>query len=180
MRTIQLGNRRVTMTGSALTPFFYRKEFGRSLTLDAALISVIEKADKADDLDDVAILCVLQIAWAMEKTTRLGRLIDFKSWLATLGEQVDLKTPLTSIKEEVAGATQYVAPDYKQDQEQEESVYSYELSLIVIAKKLGFSFSEINALSLQDLMDIVDIWTNSGKDAPKKATQKDIDAFYGM
>lgn len=180
MRTIQLGNRRVAMTGSALTPFFYQKEFGRSLTLDAALIAVLVETDKVNEIDDLAILSVLRMAWAMEKTTKLGRLIDFESWLVTLGEEVDLLTSLAAITKEVAGATNYVAPDYKQEQEQEGSPYSYELSLIVIAKKLGFSFSEINALSLQDLMDIVDIWSDSGKDAPKKATQKDIDAFYGM
>lgn len=179
MRTIRLGDRQVEMTGSALTPFFYAQEFGRPLTLDSAFLASIETPEQVAELDDVFIITILRIVWAMEKTTELGRLTDFQSWLVTLGEQVDLLTPLDQIKAEVLGATAYVASDTSTDKGQS-SQYSYELSLIVIAKKIGFSFQELNALSLQDLMDVVDIWTDAKADAPRKATQEDIDNFYSM
>lgn len=57
----------------------------------------------------------------------------------------------------------------------------YEVSLLVIAKRVGLTFSELNLMTLQELFDFVDIWMgDGGDDSPQEATQADIDAFFRM
>ena len=59
-------------------------------------------------------------------------------------------------------------------------VENEEISLLVVAKRLGLSFEELNMMTLQDLVDFVDIWTDKGDNqtTDREASQLDIDAFY--
>lgn len=49
--------------------------------------------------------------------------------------------------------------------------------VLVSAKKMGLSLSELREFTMQDLMDFVDIWTD-GAGASREAGQDDIDFFY--
>lgn len=84
MRTIKLGGREIQITGSPLTPLYYKREFGSTLSGD--LIKTQAEAGDATKFDDVAIL---QMIWAMEKTTEGGKLDDFETWLGKI-EWLDL------------------------------------------------------------------------------------------
>ena len=58
------------------------------------------------------------------------------------------------------------------------SNFNSEISLLYMAKKIGLSFDELNQLTLQDLYDLVDMWIGEEDNAPREATQEDIDRFY--
>jgi len=47
-----------------------------------------------------------------------------------------------------------------------------------MGKRAGLSFTEMNELRIQDLLDYVRAYTGQKDDAPRMATQADIDAFY--
>jgi len=54
--------------------------------------------------------------------------------------------------------------------------------IVVIAKRMGFSFDELNELSVQALVDIANVYKGEDKNAPPKmrrATQVEIDNFLG-
>lgn len=56
-----------------------------------------------------------------------------------------------------------------------------EVSLLIIAKKVGLSLEELNMLTLQELIDFADMFTgNTEEDEEKEVTQEDIDNFYSM
>ena len=52
-----------------------------------------------------------------------------------------------------------------------------DLELLVIAKRTGLSFAELNELRVQDLLAYSNLYTNNEttSDAPRMATQRDID-----
>lgn len=54
-----------------------------------------------------------------------------------------------------------------------------DVDLLAIGKKVGLSFGEMNELRVVDLLDLARSYTGSKQDAPRDATQHDIDAFYG-
>lgn len=58
--------------------------------------------------------------------------------------------------------------------------FNFEISLLVMAKKMGLSFDELNYMSLQDFMDFADMWSGNqeGEEVVLEATQEDIDRFY--
>ena len=57
-----------------------------------------------------------------------------------------------------------------------------DLELLVIGKRVGLSFDEINELTVNDLLKYVNIYVDmeTGKPKPRRraATQADIDAFF--
>jgi hypothetical protein len=53
------------------------------------------------------------------------------------------------------------------------------LGILVTAKRIGFSFSELNLLSLEDYVSFCEMWTGEDEDAPRRATQADIDTMLG-
>lgn len=58
--------------------------------------------------------------------------------------------------------------------------FNFEVSLLVIAKKLGLTFEELNLMTLQDFIDYVDLWTDEHEETECMATQEDIDSFYSL
>lgn len=50
-----------------------------------------------------------------------------------------------------------------------------------MARLMGLSLIELNAMSYQDFMDFAAMWGSQGddEDAPRAATQADIDRFMG-
>lgn len=68
----------------------------------------------------------------------------------------------------------------KQSQSKKQSDDNFEISLLVIAKRVGLSFEEINMMTLQELFDFVDLWAGGNSDGPVEATQADIDKFFSM
>lgn len=71
----------------------------------------------------------------------------------------------------------------KKSQSQRKSdLENYETSLLVIAKRVGLSFDELNQMTLDEFFDYVDIWVggDTSESGPKQATQSDIDAFFRM
>lgn len=55
--------------------------------------------------------------------------------------------------------------------------FNYEVSLLVMAKRMGLSFDELNEMTLQDFMDFIEIWIGDNEEE-YEATQADIDRFY--
>lgn len=55
--------------------------------------------------------------------------------------------------------------------------FNYEVSLLVMAKRMGLSFDELNMMTLQDFMDFAEMWTGE-YETEYEATQADIDRFY--
>lgn len=85
MKTIKLGNREINIEGSALTPYFHKKEFKESMSSHLVNLYLVATGDKRN-LDEMA---VLQLAWAMEKTANVGTnntIKGFESWLGELGK----------------------------------------------------------------------------------------------
>lgn len=56
----------------------------------------------------------------------------------------------------------------------------YEIDLLAIAKGVRLSFAELNELRVVDLIDFAEVFFTVEDDAPREATQEDIDAFYRM
>lgn len=55
----------------------------------------------------------------------------------------------------------------------------YELGVLVGAKRMGLSFQELNMFSLSDFIQFSNMWVGDDEDAPRPATQADIDRFMG-
>ncbi|UYL93822.1 hypothetical protein NIIg97_gp14 [Geobacillus phage vB_GthS_NIIg9.7] len=72
------------------------------------------------------------------------------------------------------------------EQQNDDEVYEPperpDLELLVIGKRAGLSFDEINELTVNDLLKYVNIYVDmeTGKQKPRRraATQADIDAFF--
>lgn len=100
MKTIKLGNREITIVGSPMTPYFYKKEFNQSFSGD--LLKMQELQFDQSSLDDINLL---QMVWAMEKTAKMGKdMKDFENWLAEF-EFIDLSEVITDVIEEAMNAT---------------------------------------------------------------------------
>ena len=54
----------------------------------------------------------------------------------------------------------------------------FDLELIAIGKRSGFSLAELNEFRVRDLLAYVDLITGADKGKPRQANQEDIDAFY--
>ena len=81
MRTIKLGNREINIEGSAMTPYFYKKEFKQSFSGDLIKLQLLEIDNSL--IDDIN---VLQMIWAMEKTSDTTKpMKGFETWLSELG-----------------------------------------------------------------------------------------------
>ncbi len=78
----------------------------------------------------------------------------------------------------------FVRPRKNRKKNQRKSdLENYEVSLLVIAKRVGLSFDELNQMTLDEFFDYVDTWVGDNDDksaAPRQATQADIDAFFRM
>ena len=78
----------------------------------------------------------------------------------------------------------FVRPRKSRKKNQRKSdLENYEVSLLVIAKRVGLTFDELNQMTLDEFFDYVDIWVGDNDDksaAPRQATQADIDAFFRM
>lgn len=100
MKTIQLGNKEITMVGSPMTPFFYKKIFNQSLSGDLIALQGMETdPSKFDDVN------ILQMIYAMEYTHKMGKDIkDFEGWLAEF-EYFDISSVTTEVAEEARNAT---------------------------------------------------------------------------
>ena len=62
---------------------------------------------------------------------------------------------------------------------QQTSTENLALKVLVIGKKMGLAFKEMNELRLQDLFLMADIYCGEEPPAVREATQEDIDRLYG-
>ncbi len=99
MRRIKLGNREIDIQGSPMTPLYYKREFGQSLGADVLQMRFMQES--LESFDDVNLL---QMVWAMEKTAKGGRLIDFETWLGQF-EYLNLLDVIAEVTEEAWDAT---------------------------------------------------------------------------
>jgi hypothetical protein len=85
------------------------------------------------------------------------------------------KKPKTAFFVEETGQNQSDDTDYEQPERPD-------LELLVIGKRAGLSFDEMNELTVNDLLKYVNIYVDmaTGKRKPRRrmATQADIDAFF--
>jgi len=54
-----------------------------------------------------------------------------------------------------------------------------DLELLAIGKRAGLTFDEIGLLRVSDLIEYARLYAGVKDDTPRKATQADIDKFYG-
>lgn len=54
-----------------------------------------------------------------------------------------------------------------------------DLELLAIGKRAGLTFDEIGLLRVSDLIEYARLYAGVKDDAPRRATQADIDKFYG-
>lgn len=83
MRNISIGGKDFKVVASPMTLFFYKKEFKRDLLGDYMAFSKMDK-----DIEEFDGINILQMAWAMIKTYKIGQLESFEQWLGSL-EYVD-------------------------------------------------------------------------------------------
>ena len=73
-------------------------------------------------------------------------------------------------------------PEGEQNESNAEPLKRPDLELLVMGKRVGLSFMEMNELTVNDLVEFVDIYVKreTGKTKPRRraATQADIDAFF--
>lgn len=70
----------------------------------------------------------------------------------------------------------FIAEEKLKSNSSSKNTDNYEISLLVMAKKVDLSFEELNLFSLDEFLDYVDIWI--GEEGTKEADQNDIDKFY--
>lgn len=100
MKTIKLGNKEITIVGSPMTPYFYKKAFNQSFSGD--LMGLKELEEDQTKFDDINFL---QMIWAMECTYKMGKdMKDFEGWLAEF-EYFDLTEVISDVFEEATNAT---------------------------------------------------------------------------
>lgn len=98
MKIINLGGREIKIMGSPITPFYYKQEFKQSLSGDLMAMKDLNKdISKFDDIN------LLQMVWAMEKTTNKD-IKPFKDWLNDF-EYLDLGDIIEVVAEEATNAT---------------------------------------------------------------------------
>lgn len=56
--------------------------------------------------------------------------------------------------------------------------YEYEIAILVMAKKMGMSFDELNMMSLNDFIIFSNMYTD--EEPQSDANQEDIDGFYSL
>ena len=80
MRAVNIGGIDYKVVASPITLYFYKKEFKRALLGDLMSLQGLEEDPTA--FDD---MLILQLAWAMIKTAKMGREFpSFEQWLASL------------------------------------------------------------------------------------------------
>lgn len=56
--------------------------------------------------------------------------------------------------------------------------YEYEIAILVMAKKMGMTFDELNIMSLNDFIIFSNMYTD--EESHSDAKQEDIDGFYSL
>lgn len=56
---------------------------------------------------------------------------------------------------------------------------NFETDLLALAKRVGLSFEELRGFRMDSFFDYTAIYLGIEDDAPKEATQEDIDTFFG-
>jgi len=71
-------------------------------------------------------------------------------------------------------------PEEKPQEKKQESDEQGDLAIrtLIIGKRIGLSFEEMNLLRVSDLFDMAREHSGKRDDTPRKATQDDINAFY--
>lgn len=74
----------------------------------------------------------------------------------------------------------FVQQDYSNQQSQQPaSTENLALKVLVIGKKMGLTFQEMNELRLKDLFLMADIYCGEEPPGVREATQEDIDRLFG-
>lgn len=106
MKRIKLGDREVNIQASPMTLVFYKREFGQSFSGDLLEFQTIFVTGDQKKFDDVNLL---QMIWAMEKTAKGGKQIDFETWLGQF-EYLNLTDVYGDVTEVAMDATFREAP----------------------------------------------------------------------
>lgn len=73
----------------------------------------------------------------------------------------------------------FVQQGHSNQDNQQTSTENLALKVLVIGKKMGLTFQEMNELRLQDLFLMADIYCGEEPPGVREATQEDIDRLYG-
>lgn len=176
MRAIYLEDNLVLIKGSPLTSLYYKREFNRRLHED--LFSFINKSETGTPLEEQDYLNAMQIVWALAKTAADSKLVNFDRWLEGFTD-LNLSESIADVVTEALNATYVGNPKTETDSEEEQPVTNFEITILVMAKRAGLSFDELNQLTLKEFIEFANKLTGKQPDElPRKATQADIDNFY--
>lgn len=109
MKIIELGGREIKIMGSPMTPFYYKQAFNQSFSGDLADMG--EMSDDPSKFDDINLL---QMIWAMEKTTNKN-IKPFKNWLEDF-EYLNLDDVIADVTGEAMNATFRDKPKAQKEQ----------------------------------------------------------------
>lgn len=98
MKVIKIDGKDVNIMGTPMTAYYYKKEFGQSLSGDLMALEALEKDQSV--FDDINFL---QMIWALAKTAdkNLG---SFVNWLQNI-ESLNLAEIIEDVAEEAMNAT---------------------------------------------------------------------------
>jgi len=160
MRQIKIGGQDFNLVASPMTLYFYKKEFKKDLLSDLMAFDGLENdATKFDGI------LILQMAWAMIKTSKTGQLVTFEQWLNGL-EFVDFEDTDMSM------AIQNKANKNIDNDDAE-------IGILVTAKRMGLGFDELNLFSLDDYLAFVEKFVGKEENGTRQASQEDINRFMG-
>lgn len=71
----------------------------------------------------------------------------------------------------------FVKPEKKKQGNNKKSGENIHMIILVSAKKVGLSLTDLREFTMQNLMDFIDLWVD-GQNEEVEAEQEDIDNFY--
>lgn len=179
MRVVVIGGHEFELVASPSTLYWYKCEFrDRDLISDLADATVARLSDPAD-IDGTT---VAMIAWAMVKTAHGGRFLGYNPWIAALGIEEFSYEQVSAILEEAERGffrgSKLTTCREAVSKKPSKFDDSPELGLMVTAKRMGLSFTELDSFTLPEFLDFVDMWVGEDTGTTRAATQEDIDGLF--
>lgn len=173
MELIQLeDNNFVGIIASAMTPFFYNREFDSDIFID-----LIHAFDHENIINQSL---TNKIAWSLCKTFD-NETLNYDLWIELTNFDHRIQWVSSLYRACAKGLEIEVEEIVTVEQQKPKKTKHYSaresaLGILVNAKKMNLSFQELNILTMNDYISFVDLHTGVNK--PRRATQEDIDRLF--
>ena len=166
------GGKVIPIRATVVARMYFLQEFGEDLR--EALKIIFDKTQT-----DASILgAVMRVIWAAHKaenTAALKSTPNFKQWLAQ-NKDFEAADCLQPFMDEVLSGFLI----RKDEDEAEDSAEDKDIThrLVTVAKRVGFSISELNDMTTQGLCDMLQIFAGQDDDDGAEATPEQIEAVW--